>query len=106
MKQTELIHTIIETEQQAQMLAAEAKEKKLHLREELRADAENLRKKYLQMADARIAEVRGQENLFTDGKILEANETHRLEMSLLERLYAENRDAWIDKLYGLVVDPS
>lgn len=106
MKQIELIHTIIETEREAQTLAAEAKEKKLRLREELRAGAETLRKKYLDMADTRIAEVRTQENAFTDGKIREANETHSVEMESLERLYAENRDAWVDKIYALVVDPS
>ncbi|MDR0326077.1 MAG: hypothetical protein LBI19_08310 [Oscillospiraceae bacterium] len=106
MKQTELISTIIEAEQQAQALAAEAKRKKLHLREDLQVDAENLRKRYIQLADERIQEVLAQENEYTDTKIQEANEIHRVEMEAMEKLYSENRAMWIEKIYTTVVDPS
>ncbi|MDR0292631.1 MAG: hypothetical protein LBH95_00565 [Oscillospiraceae bacterium] len=104
MKHTDLISNIIEAEHQAQALAAEAKEKKLNLREDLRANAENVRRDYFAQAEQRVGAVKATENEHTDNAIREINERHRADMDAMEKLYAENRAAWIEKIYAMVFD--
>jgi vacuolar-type H+-ATPase subunit H len=103
MKHADLINSIIEAEKQAQALAAEAREKKLRLREDLSESAETLHKKTLAQADARIEEVRNREEKQTADAIEGMNLLHRMEMESMERLYAEHRDEWVGKLYDMVV---
>ena len=106
MKHIDLISRIVEAEQKAQALAAEAKEKKLNLRDELRVNTEGVRRDYLSQADRRISRIMAQENERTDNAIKELNERHAKDMESMERLYAENRAAWSGEIYAMVIDPS
>ena len=106
MKHTELINTIIEAEHQAQSLTAEAKQKKIHLREDLQNSAEDIRRKYSDQADKRIREVQAREDEMTDRAILSVNETHRAVMDAMEKRYAKNRSMWIEKIYGIIIKPT
>jgi F0F1-type ATP synthase membrane subunit b/b' len=96
----------MEAEQQAQALAAEAREKKLRLRENLSESAENLLRDYLAQADTRIDAVREREETQTNDAIEGINLLHRLEMENMQRLFEEHRDEWVEKLYTMVVGRS
>ncbi|MDR1669275.1 MAG: hypothetical protein LBR76_04885 [Oscillospiraceae bacterium] len=106
MKHADLINSIIEAEQQAQTLAAAAREKKLRLREDLSESSEKLRQDYLAQADARISAVREREEKQNSDAIEGVNLLHRMEMESMERLYGEHRAEWVDKLYTMVVGRS
>jgi len=105
-KQTELINTIIEAERQAQSLAAEAKQKKLRLREDLKTSVEEIRRKYSDQADKRIMEVQAREDEKTDSAILSVDQAHRAVMDAMEKRYAKSRGAWIEKIYGTIIKPT
>ena len=104
MKHIELISAIIEAEQQAQTMADEAKNKKLHLREDLRVETENLRGEYFRKAKERVETMQAQENTHTDKDIAALNKTHRNDMQAMENLYAANHTAWVDIIYAMVID--
>ena len=106
MKQTELINTIIEAERQAQSLAAEAKQKKLRLREDLKTSVEEIRRKYNEQAEKRIRELQAREDEMTDSAILSVNEAHRTVMDAMEKRYAKDRGEWIEKIYGIIIRPA
>lgn len=106
MKHADLINSIIEAEQQAQALAAEAREKKLRFREDLSESAENLRRDYLAQSDARINAVREREEKQTNDALEGIELLHRMEMESMERLFEEHREEWIGKLYEMVVGRS
>ena len=106
MKHTELINTIIEAEHQAQSLTAEAKQKKLRLREDLETSVEEIRRNYSDQADKRIKEVQAREDEKTDSAILSVNEAHRTVMDAMEKRYAKNRNVWIEKIYGAIIEPT
>jgi len=105
-KHTELINTIIEAEHQAQSLTAEAKQKKLRLREDLKTSAEEIRRKYSDQADKHIREVQAREDELTDSAILSVNEAHHSVMDAMEKRYAKNRNAWTEKIYSIIIEPT
>ena len=103
MKHVELITRIIEAEQKAQQLAGQAKDKKLHLPEELRESMASMRQTYFDRANRRIMMVREREMSHTDEKMSALEVMHKIELENMEKTFAENRDEWVEKLFSMIV---
>lgn len=104
LKHVDLINRIIEAEQKAQQLAGQARDKKLHLHEELRESAANMRQTYFDRANHRIDSVRERENSQNDEKIMALTVMQNLELANMETTFLQHRDEWIEKLFSMIVD--
>lgn len=103
MKHVEVINKIIEAEQLAQQMAGEARDKQLHLEEDLQESAQSMRKNYQAEAQKRIDVVREREDMQTREKIDALTVVHKLEMDNMEQLYQKNRDAWATELFNRII---
>ncbi len=104
MKDASHVRAIVEAERQASALAAEARGKKLRLHEDLRTEAETMRRKYIEQAERRIEAVREREIKQTSDAIEGLKALHTAETESMERLFLEHRDEWVNALYSRVLE--
>ncbi len=97
------VKRIIEADNLARRQAAEAKERvRRLLGEQLEADKEKLKREYEQRVARRLEKIRAVEEAAASEERRQLEETHRQNMEKLESCYAQNRDAWIQRLFEYV----
>ncbi|MDP4109780.1 MAG: hypothetical protein Q8878_07125 [Bacillota bacterium] len=103
MEHLDIINRIIEAEQQAQKIAGEAASAKEHLNETISVNREKIHEDYMSRADRRIEIVRNSEKETTDEAIAKLDELLKQKLATVESTYTQNRERWIDTLFGSVV---
>lgn len=97
------VKRIIEADNLARRQAAEAKERvRRQLGEQLEADKENLKKEYEQRMAKRLEKIRAVEEAAALEERRQLEESHRQSMAKLESYYAQNREAWVQRLFEYV----
>ena len=104
MKHVDIINRIVEAEQRARQIAAEAQEKLAHLQADLENERKNLRETYLQRAERRVEMVREREQALMREQLDEMDKHFTSERDMLERLFADHRTDWVDKLFTMVTE--
>lgn len=103
MEHVDLINRIIEAEQEAQLIAGQAREKLNALPQELKEQTEKLRRDMYARADKRIDEMRKREAEWAEEQIAQLNTQQERELAALEQLFEEHRQEWAEKLFSLVI---
>lgn len=98
------INRIIEAEQRAQSIAAEAVEKEVHLEDELKKEIETIHAAYQDRVKRRMQLVNAQENQLVDERIKEFDEQNAKTVAKAKETYAKNREAWIDRLFEMLIE--
>ena len=98
-----LIEKIIAIEEKAQDIIKEAKEKSLHVGEEIEAQSASMHQQMQQRADKRLAVIKEQElsrcQSAIDKLTAQTAETHEA----ITRLAEEKTSQWIDSLFGQII---
>ncbi len=96
----EVINKMIELDQQAQKLTEEAQGLKDGIDQKIDAEKKAMREEYLNKAKSRITVVHETEKTIADEKIakIEANDIENT--ANIEKQYVENKEAWVDLIYG------
>lgn len=105
MEYTQLIDRILEAEQNAQAIAAEATDREARLDEELARACEALRAAAMARADERIAAITKEAAAARDQAIRAQDRRRDEALARMERAYERYGDNWVDTLFHRIVDP-
>lgn len=104
MEYTQFIDRILEAEQNAQAIAAEAADREARLDEELARETERLHAAAMARADERIAAI-VKESAAARDQAIRAQEKRRDEaLARMESAYEHYGDNWVDTLFHRIVD--
>ncbi len=106
MEHITLINKIIEAEQEAQRLAAEALKKRESMHSELKVARSTLRDSYFGRAKLRIDKIREREAALAVEQLAELDSTYTKNLASIESAFKQNEAQWVDTLFGMIVKPS
>jgi len=102
MQQSEMINKIITVEHEAAEMVRQAKEKQARVQEDISGEIEGLRTLYTIRANERIDLVETQERTVMEERIAALEEKSLRDIGHIERLYEQNREKWICKIFELI----
>ena len=87
----------------AKALAEEGRQKQEQVESGVEREVAQLREDYMQRARHRLELVEETEQAGAEEEIVKLDEVQRRVMKAVEAAYEKNRDAWVDKLFALIV---
>ncbi|MCL2747094.1 MAG: hypothetical protein FWE59_00370 [Oscillospiraceae bacterium] len=104
MEYMEMLGKIIDADREAKRITLDAKTERDNLPDELRAEADELRRDYLARAERRVQIVRQEEEGRAEQEVARLDATLASDMQRLEAYFSAHRDELADKLFSLVID--
>lgn len=104
MEYTQLINRILEAEQNAQAIAAEAADREARLDAELEKEIAALRAETLARADERVAAIVREAYAARDAAIRAQDKRRDEAMARMEQAYRHYGDNWTDTLFRHIVE--
>lgn len=99
----ELIKEIINIEERAQAVIADARTAKRELSQRVTLDSIKMQNDIERQAKEKNAAIRQMETDETEKKISEINEKTEKAMSALEGKYRENKEKWVEKMVNSII---
>lgn len=99
----DMVNQIITAEHSAKALAEEGRQKQEQVESGVEREVAQLREDYMQRARHRLELVEETEQAGAEEEIVKLDEVQRRAMKAVEAAYEKNRDAWVDKLFALIV---
>ncbi len=94
----DLLTKIIETDEQARKIEAQAKAEKLQSEQEVEALREQIYNDYIKRAKERIEKNTAVDKAQAEERISQYAEATEEKKQAMRRLYEENKDAWVDTI--------
>lgn len=98
-----MVEQIITAEHSARALAEESRRKRELVEAGIGQETARLREDYLSRASRRVELVAEAERAGAEEELARLDEERRQAMEAVEAAYGKNRDAWVDKLFALIV---
>lgn len=98
-----MVNQIITAEHSAKALAEEGRQKQEQMESGVEREVAQLREDYMQRARHRLELVAETEQAGAEEEIVKLDEVQRRAMKAVEAAYEKNRDAWVDKLFAMIV---
>lgn len=98
-----MVNQIITAEHSAKALAEEGRQRREQVESGVAREAARLREDYMQRARRRLELVAETERAGAEEEIVRLDEERRQAMEAVEAVYEKNRDAWVDKLFAMIV---
>lgn len=99
----DMVNQIITAEHSAKALAEEGRQKQEQVESGVEREVAQLREDYMQRARHRLELVEETEQAGAEEEIVKLDEVQRRVMKAVGAAYERNRDAWVDKLFALIV---
>lgn len=98
-----MVNQIITAEHSAKALAEEGRQKQEQMESGVEREVARLREDYMQRARHRLELVEETEQAGAEEEIVKLDEVQQRAMKAVEAVYEKNRDAWVDKLFAMIV---
>nr|WP_207754471.1 hypothetical protein [Pseudoflavonifractor phocaeensis] len=98
-----MVNQIITAEHSAKALAEEGRQKQEQMESGVEREVAQLREDYMQRARHRLELVEETEQAGVEEEIVKLDEVQQRAMKAVEAVYEKNRDAWVDKLFAMIV---
>jgi len=103
MEHIEIINRIIESEHQAQNILSHAQVRREESADKLREELDEMHKGYRTRAETRIQKVAEQEKRAAVEQIAQLEAQLAADLDRFEEIFANERKAWLDRLFAAVV---
>ena len=103
MEYLDMVNQIITAEHSAKALAEEGRQKQEQMESGVEREVAQLREDYMQRARHRLELVAETEQAGAEEEIVKLDEVQQRAMKAVEAVYEKNRDAWVDKLFAMIV---
>ncbi len=103
MEYLDMVRQIVAAEHNAKTLAEEGRRQQEQLQAGLEGEIDRLRADYMERARRRVELVEQTERAGAEETIARLDEKQRQAMKRVETVYEQNREAWADTLFSLIV---
>lgn len=103
MEYSELIQKILVAEQSAQEIIQEAQDVQGQMEADFQRESEQLQAAYQERVRRKVDAVRQEEDTQAQAAIDRLNQKQAQAMAAVERMQAENEEAWVNTLFHMVI---